>query len=135
MGIQHRKKASEVFRDANFVFSKKVSFDEEFPEIEDVKIVVRQSGRGIRDWNSVSHYGKVGEYIDCANPLCYRGGFSIGDILRSMVRDRQEHYEGSHFCQGYEGSPKGRRKYGPCMNGFHVTVDITYKSREERRRE
>jgi len=31
-----RQKASEVFNEADFVFAQKVSFDEAFPQIEDV---------------------------------------------------------------------------------------------------
>ncbi len=30
-------------------------------------------------------------------------------------------------CQGYKGSPKGRKNYGPCGNSFKVKITITYK--------
>jgi len=132
MGKGDRKKASDVFRESNFVFSQKVSFEEAFPEIADLKVIVEESGHGVREWNRVRHYGKnIGEYIDCSNPLCYNGGFSLGSILREMVRKRETHREETAICQGYEGSPKGRRKYRDCMNFFKITVDIQYKPNED----
>jgi hypothetical protein len=128
MGRSDRKKASDVFRDTNYMFSKKVGFDQAFPEIEDLKVVVEQDGHGIREYNKTRHYGKdVVEYIDCSNSLCYNGGFSIGGILRDMVRNRETHREDLALCQGYEGSPKGRRRYRSCINSFQFKIDIKYK--------
>jgi len=128
MSRDTRKKASDVFRDTNYMFSKKVSFNEAFPEIEELKAVVVESGEGVRDWNRERYYSKgTGEYINCSNYLCYNGGFSIGNILREMVRTGETHTKKSQICQGYEGSPKGRRKYRDCMNFFTITIDITYK--------
>jgi hypothetical protein len=125
-----RQKASDVFRERNFVFAKKVSFDEAFSEIEDLTVEVEESGHGISGWNRKSTYRKQyfpGEYIDCSNPLCYNGGFSIGSILRKMVRNKQTELETSKLCQGNEGSPRGRRIYRKCMNFFKIKVSIKYK--------
>ena len=132
MGRNDRKKASDVFRDTNYVFSRKVSFKEAFPEIASLSIVVEEDGHGVREWNRVRHYGmNVGEFVDCSNSLCYNGGFSIGEILREMVRKKETHKEETAICKGYEGSPKGRRKYRNCINSFDITVDITYKEESE----
>lgn len=124
-----REKASDVFRNTEHMFSEKVGFEKAFPQVDELKVVVTQQGEGVSNWNCVSHYGKnAGEYIDCRNPLCYNGGFSLGGILRAMVQQKQTHFEDKYiFCQGYEGSPKGRRKYGSCMNSFEIVVDIKYK--------
>lgn len=125
-----RQKASDVFRESNLAFAKKVSFDEAFPEIEDLTVEVEESGHGVSDWHRKSTYRKQnlpGQYIDCSNPLCYNGGFSIGLILRQMVRNKQTELETSKLCQGNEGSPKGRRIYGKCMNFFEIKVSIKYK--------
>ena len=128
MARKDRMKASELFNKSNPFFAKKVSFEEAFPKIEDVKIVVEEDGKDVRDWNRKSHYGRdVGEFIDCSNLICYGGGFSIGSILRDMVRENKTHAEERKFCKGYEGSPKGRDKYRDCINSFKVTVDIIYK--------
>ena len=128
-----RMKASDVFRESEFVFSRKVSFDEAFPEIEDVVIEVTEKGTGVRHRgpDDPKHiYRKPhlpGEYVDCSNSLCYNGGVSVGSIIRDMVREHATERETSEVCRGYEGSPKGRRKYRKCMNFFQVKIGITYK--------
>ena len=127
-----RMKASDVFKERQPVFGQKVPFEEAFPEIDDVRVEVAESGHGMRGKNKDVHIkGHLGEYIDCSNPLCYRGGFSIGAILRDMVKDRKEQFETTKGCQGYEGSPKGRRKYGSCPHLFRVLVTVKYKANDE----
>ena len=75
---------------------------------------------------------RLGEFINCSNPRCYNGGSNIGEILRGMVGQRSTSYRDARIpCQGYEGSPKGRRKYGMCMNVFRVEVTITYRPEAE----
>ena len=125
-----RQKASDVFRESNFLFGKKVSSDEAFPQLQDWTVEVEESGRGVGDRKRKSTYGKQyfpGEYINCSNSLCYNGGFSIGLILHKMVRNKQTELETTESCKGNEGSPKGRRIYGKCMNFFKIKVSIKYK--------
>ncbi len=69
---------------------------------------------------------QVGEYIDCRNSLCYDGGVSVGQMLRDMVEEKKTEAEFSSLCRGYEGSPKGRRKYRNCSNFFEVKIRIEY---------
>lgn len=124
-----RKKASDVFLETNYFMRNKTTFEKAFPQIEDLKILVEESGEGVSDGKGVSYFNNdSGEYVNCSNPLCYNGGFSVGGILRNMVQDKQTHYEGTKFCKGYEGSPKGRIKYEDCDNFFKVSVDIKYKN-------
>ncbi|MBT1247356.1 MULTISPECIES: hypothetical protein [unclassified Thermosipho (in: thermotogales)] len=132
----HRKrlKASDVFQNSKYVFGEKVSFEEAFLEIEDIVINVEESGRWINKWNYKRTYTKQnfpGEYIDCRNPLCYNGGFSMGAILRNMVKNRQTELETLEVCQGYEGSPKGKKFYKKCLNQFKIKVSIKYKETTE----
>lgn len=124
-----RQKASEVFREANFVFAKKAPFSEAFPEIADVRIEV-EIGHGYSGSDKRVYSGQYlpGEYVDCNNSLCYNGGFSIGQVLRDMVRARVADKEGSAICKGYEGSPKGRRKYRDCLNYFRYKVHVEYRA-------
>ena len=129
MSRQDRDKASDIFRKADFVFSKKVSFEEAFPSIEHIDIKVEHLGHyGVHEWNKVQHFKKTGEYLDCTNSVCYGGGFSIGELIRKMVDVNQTHLESHAFCKGYEGSPKGKRRYRSCTNSWNVTIDIKYKS-------
>lgn len=130
MGRDDRKKTSDVFRDTNYLFARKVSFDEAFPEIADLRVVIEERRQGISEWNRVRHYAmNIGEHINCSNSFCYNGGFPIGKILREMVRNKETCKNETATCQGYEGSPKGRRKYRNCINCFCISVNITYKKK------
>ena len=120
-------KASDVFRDANYVFSKKVAFKEAFPEIKSV-IVEIEEGYGIHKPHKRRYtQDNIGEYIDCSNSICYNGGFSLGSILCKMVREKQNDLETFEICQGYEGSPKGQKRYRSCINSFDIKIHIEYE--------
>lgn len=129
--MAERTKASDIFRETNFVFSKKVPFLEAFPELEEFRIEVSESPDMI--WGKDQRarvYAKEnppGEFVDCTNFVCYSGGVSIGEILRDMIRQRKTEAEVSKGCRGYEGSPKGRRRYRSCMHHFTVKVSLKYK--------
>lgn len=129
-GSRKRMKASDVFRDTEFLFGKKGTFTEAFPEIEDLRVTVVESGDGVWGDNREAIYSKAhppGEYVNCSNPLCYNGGVGLGQLIRNMTYSRTEKWEQEYMsCRGYEGSPKGRRKYGPCFNSFAVKIQITY---------
>jgi len=130
MARDTRQKASDVFRETNFFLGEKVAFAKAFPSIETLRVEVEEDGDGVRyEWGRVSVYTqeRSGEYINCSNLLCYNGGFRLGDILRHIVENKLTHHEAFEVCQGYEGSPKGRRKYRSCCNSFKVKVTITYK--------
>ena len=110
------------------MFGQKVPFSQAFPEIADIRIEVEigtaPSGNPKRFY---SGHHLPGEYVDCDNSLCYNGGFSIGEVLRDMVRKREADREGRAICAGYEGSPKGRRKYRDCLNFFRYKVHVDYR--------
>lgn len=129
MGRQDRKKASDIFRETNFVFSKKGPFKEAFPEIESATVEFSEKGQGVFRGSgpSVRTEKNLGEFIDCHNPVCYDGGFNIGEILRDMTARRETERSVQRTCQGYEGSPKGKKKYRGCLNSFDVKVSIRYK--------
>ncbi len=129
MVIRKRQKASDIFRETNLVFSEKVSFEVAFPTIKNLSVHVEHYGHGITRWNKDRYYNKdnqPGEYIDCSNPLCYNGGFSIGSILREMIRNNEIEKIDSLLCDGNEGSPKGRRIYRKCMNMFKIRIKLEY---------
>lgn len=125
-----RQKASDVFREGYYPFVRKVSFAEAFPEIEDTRVEAKEYGyapEAKQCWLYTREH-PPGEYVDCSNPLCYNGGFSIASVLRQMARDGLTEHETSGLCQGNEGSPKGRRIYRKCMHSFEVKVTIKYKA-------
>ena len=60
-----RKKASEVFRDREFMLAEKVPFDKAFPEIGDIKIEVIESGKGVYPYSGERRCSKpVDEVIN-----------------------------------------------------------------------
>lgn len=133
MGPHDRKKAADVFNATDFAFAEKTTFEKAFPSIDDIKVEVTETGDGVKEWNSCRTYGKfsVGEYINCSNKFCYNGGFCLGDIIRYMIEGNLTEYETSKYCQGYEGSPKGRKRYRSCLNHFDIKINIKYKKMQE----
>jgi len=120
-------KASDVFEKSQPAFGRKTSFEEAFPTIKKVIVNVEESDAYGRKRDSSYTGENMGEYIDCSNHKCYNGGFSIGHILRMMIREKKSDSEMESTCRGYEGSPKGRRHYGSCDRYFKVKVHIDYK--------
>ncbi len=121
-------KASDVFNQTEFVFGKKVSFKEAFPQIKNLNIKAieqKMMSETLREYN-FNMNNLPGEYVDCSNKFCYNGGCSIGDILREMVYQKKTHGEYNRCCQGYEGSPKGRVKYQSCLHTWKIIVDLEY---------
>lgn len=127
---KRHEKASDVFAKASYAFSRKVGFQEAFPTVEEVKVEVEETeyGQSVLTHYHDSTIGTLGEYVNCTNPSCYNGGVRIGDILRQMVaKNLTEHESALIFCQGYEGSPKGRKRYRSCRHSFKVKARIKYK--------
>jgi len=134
-----RLKASDVYNNTNYIFSKKVSFNEAYPMIEDITVKVEEynsfslmpdNSRGLyphkRFYNITN---PPGEFVNCSNTICYNGGFALGDILREMVSKKETVREDTAGCQGYEGSPKGRRRYRSCIHRFDYKIIIKYNEK------
>jgi len=128
--IDRRQKASDVFRESNFLLARKVTFAEAFPEIETLRVEVQESPRYARYGGEPATYTQdtIGEYVDCSNRLCWNGGASVGSVIRGMTHERKTEESVQRSCQGREGSPKGRRQYGICGNFFKVKVQIKYRA-------
>jgi hypothetical protein len=130
---EKRQKAQDVFNETDFLLSSKGTFDDGFPTIDTIRVQVEEIGHGVDAEYNKRTYTKAhfpGEYVNCSNSLCYNGGFSLGEILRDMVSRLQMEKSAFKTCQGYKGSPKGRRNYGPCGNYFKVQVRLTYKNED-----
>ncbi len=134
MGRKDRKKASEIHRETEYFLGKKVLFEEAFPEIDDIVVEVEERGHVWDKGFGKRRYtkGQIGEFIDCSNPLCYGGGFSIGSIVQDMVRNKQTDLETTKACRGNEASPKGKRIYRSCGNFFKIKVHIEYSNCEDK---
>ena len=128
MPIRRRQKASEVFGQRPFRIR-------DFPEVQNLTVEVDQEGEGVIGPPRRYVWGRGDppeEYVDCCNPLCYKGGIFLGAKLHNMILGRRRHLKTLEVCQGYEGSPKGRVQYRPCLNTFRIEVSITYKKGSDR---
>ncbi len=128
--VEPREKASDLFRNSEPAFDKKVPFEEAFPTLKDLKVEVQETSRGSEFQRPPGKtvYDRTnlpGEYVDCKSRLCYGGGFSLGAILRKMIREKQIHLEDGPICWGQEG---GRKIYRHCMSSWDVKVDLVYKT-------
>jgi hypothetical protein len=120
-----RIKASDTFSP---FLGKTSVFEDAFPDIESLAVESREiSHQATRKHTRHFDQTNFGEYIDCSAPLCVRGGVSVGSIVREMAATKQTTLETTERCVGYEGSPKGRRRYGPCSNIFQIKVSVKYK--------
>lgn len=105
--------------------------EDALPTVASIRATATQVGRGTRpqhrQQDSMAHPGSFRENFDCANPLCYGGGVSIGSIVREMVRRKESTKQVEYLgCKGGEGTRTRRDK--PCMNHWNeLRVEITYK--------
>ena len=138
MTIRKRQKASDVFNKSEFLFPK-TTFEKAFPGIAELSLDVAEfenfsggddpfSNPRAISRHSYSIQDPPGQYVNCSNPLCYNGGVGVGQILYSMTSKKQTEFSDSKFCRGYEGSPKGQKKYGECSHAFYIRVTIKYKA-------
>ena len=123
-----RQKAQDVFNESTPFLGTVDSFGKAYPTVAELTVTVTEEGDDLWHGSRTSTYGKrsASEYINCSNPRCFNGGFHLGTILHRMTYDRETEWQGSEFCQGYEGSPKGRKNYGPCDHRFKIDIQITY---------
>ncbi|MBN1439724.1 MAG: hypothetical protein JW929_09965 [Anaerolineales bacterium] len=127
----HREKSSELFERATYPLAKKVSFREAFPEIEKIYIEVLEYENVISENGLTQRYDIdtfPGEFIDCSNRYCFRGGISLGQIIRSMVSSKKTLEEDRIGCKGNETSPKGKKIYQKCLHSFKYSIKIEYKT-------
>jgi hypothetical protein len=130
-GIRKRDKATDVLRNTDYVFAKKCTFAEAFPSIATLRVDVERSDYGRSRHPDIYTEHSAGEMVDCRHPLCYGGGFSLGNLLRMMMAEKKTDQEFFEVCRGYHGSPKGRRNYGSCGETFRVIVHIDYRPEGE----
>lgn len=125
--MRERQKANDVFAQQQRLLSPPARFTQAFPTVKSVIVDVeeREIGEEPRRRRFTEH--DLSEYVNCSNRLCYNGGVDVGDVLRRAVEKRETEFTFSRACQGYEGSPKGRRRYRECMHRFVVTARVEYR--------
>lgn len=104
--MEKRKKALDIFRESQFVFGK-CEFDEAFPEIAELQVNVQEIRYNVE--TSRHQYGRnIGEFINRNNRLCYNGSFSIANILRGMVSEKEKEKDTTVFLRVMKDRQRGR---------------------------
>ena len=131
MSDKHQK-ATEIINNANYIFSRKVtSFAEAYPSVAKLRVeIAESSGWSGEETPWVLTESTFRQAVDCSNRACYGGGVELGWILHDMVSKHLTTSEETKPCRGYEGSPKGRKRYGACLHSFRVKVEIEYKKED-----
>jgi len=99
-----------------------------FPDVESLELTVVQDPYGQyarHAWQRESRYTKANmpRRLTCLNPRCQQGGLELQQIILFSPSGQR-----SYYCNGHEGTPKGRRKGDPCDNRFDVTVAVVRRA-------
>ena len=105
-----------------------VAIDGTLEAIDKVRISVRERGPNAEPFElRIVHKDAVREHVDCNNPACFDGGFSLGDVLRDMVRGGQKEFIGTSFCIGQEGDPLEEGPHPSCSTRFEVEATLRFR--------
>jgi len=134
MSIRKREKWSEILGQPVDPLGPRTTWRDVWPQIEKMRLEVRQ-GKG---WMSdraepqiITETSTYQKFVDCRNTFCVRGGVNTSEAIGDAVTEGQTSIDVSKSCCGYEGSPKGTRRYGPCLFRFHVQGTIRYRVNAE----
>jgi hypothetical protein len=135
MPKQRHMKLSDVEGQKTYPFrGPATSFEKAYPMIESLRLEVRPCGEGVepfrgeREWLEIYTERRIVAILDCRNPRCHGGGLDLDRLLRwGIVEPKLTEYERTVHCSGFEGTPKGRRKDGPCDTYFKVKASVKYK--------
>ena len=133
--MNDREKLTDIINNTDYVFSQKKSkFYEAYPSIAKLHVEVYEATMGLgsetREW--VLTEENFRHAVNCSNSVCYGGGIEIGWFIHDMVRDKATDRELRQKCKGYEGSPKGRKRYRSCFHSFHIKAHIEYKEGDKK---
>jgi len=98
-------------------------FDAVFPQIAAVEAVIEEKGEGNQGLGLRSLTRRsVREYINCSNPQCTGKGLALGLLMRRMVKEQMDRWEGHFPCESQEEAGT------PCANTFQVQLTIRFKT-------
>ena len=105
-----------------------VALDGTLDGVSRIHVSIREKGKDASLFElRIQHKDAVREHVDCSNPLCYDGGISLGDLLRDMVRGRQEEFIGTSFCTGQEGDPEEPGPHPSCQTRFEIEATLRFR--------
>lgn len=107
-----------------------IAIDGTLDPVDLLHISVWEKGRSASPFElRIQHRDAVREYVDCNNPLCKGGGFSLGNVLRDLVNGRQTEFIGTSFCTGQETPhPEVPEPVRSCRNRFEIQARLQFRS-------
>jgi len=105
-----------------------VALDGTMDRVDRIQVSIWEKGKDASPFElRIVHRDAVREHVDCHNPACYNGGISLGDLLREMVRGRQEEFIGTSFCSGQEGDPEEQGPHPSCATRFEIEAALRFR--------
>lgn len=105
-----------------------MAIDGTLDAVEKFAILAREKGQGAEIFElRMAHKDAIREHLACHNPQCFSGGFSMGDLLRDLVRNRQEVFVGTGFCTGEEGDPEDPGPHRSCPTRFDIEATLHFR--------
>jgi hypothetical protein len=110
------------------VFGSLATFDEVFPELEDVLVEFVERDFVFEKRSGTWHLHGQGGVMPCGNPSCRRGGYELDKDIRLMLRAGVLQKTIQLSCRGDEGSPQGRKIGRKCERSIEGTVTLRLKA-------
>lgn len=127
-----RKVASQKFRASH---SRKFPFETVFPGVEQMVVVIEQEYKSILGDTKTVYRAERSKPITggfsgsrfwehgTGCNLCWGKGLDLPVILRTMIFNKQAHFETEQVCTGHE---KQGRRLVPCSNHISLQIDIDF---------
>jgi len=105
-----------------------VALDGTLDGVDRFRIAVRERGKDANPYElRIIHRDAIREHVDCSSRACFNGGMSLGDLLREMVKSRQEEFIGASFCTGQEGDPEEPGPHPSCATRFEIEAALRFR--------
>ncbi len=105
-----------------------VAIDGTMDKIARLGVVSKEVGQNAEPFDlRIQHRDAVREYVECNNPNCFNGGFSLGNLLREMLLGRQEEFIGTSFCTGQLGTPEEPGPHPSCPTRYDVEIRLHFR--------
>lgn len=88
----------------------------------DFELKVVQDPHGMFGGTREHHFSPktTPQTLHCRNARCQQGGF---ELVKFVYFAADGVTENTYYCDGHEGTPKGRRVGDPCGNSFVVRLE------------
>jgi len=106
----------------------RIRIDGTLDALDGIDVQISEKGKDASPYRIQWHQKEmIREVISCGNRICFDGGFSLGDLLRELVLNRQDNFIGTNFCRGREGDPELGGPRPSCATRYDVEVKLSFR--------